>query len=93
MGDGTFADVSIPEQIVVNASYNRITGQLLSGGKMQLSFVGIANTNYALDRATSLSPTNWLPQATNPAGSLGALMFTNTPVANTNNFWRIRSVP
>ena len=45
---------------------------------MQLSFVGIAGTNYALDWSASLSPPNWLPQATNPA---------------TNNFWRIRSVP
>jgi hypothetical protein len=28
-----------------------------------------------------------------PAGSFGALVFTNTPDATTNNFWRIRSVP
>ena len=28
-----------------------------------------------------------------PAGSFGALAFTNPPDATTNNFWRIRSVP
>jgi hypothetical protein len=60
---------------------------------MQLSFVGIAGTNYALDRSFSLSPPNWIPQVTNPANSFGALVFTNTPNAATNNFWRIRSVP
>jgi alpha-tubulin suppressor-like RCC1 family protein len=92
LGDGTYGGVTNrPEQIL--APYNRISGQLLSGGKMQLSFVGMARANYALDRAARLSPTNWLPQATNPAGSFGALVFTNTPDATTNNFWRIRSVP
>jgi hypothetical protein len=55
--------------------------------------VGIAGTNYALDWSASLSPPNWLPQATNPAGAGGALVFTNTPNPATNNFWRIRSVP
>jgi hypothetical protein len=60
---------------------------------MQLSFVGNAGTNYALDWSSSLSPPNWIPQATNAAGSFGALVFTNPPVATTNNFWRIRSVP
>jgi hypothetical protein len=32
-------------------------------------------------------------QCFDPAGRSGALVFTNTPVAATNNFWRIRSVP
>ena len=73
--------------------YNQITGQLLSGGKMQLSFVGSNGMYYALDRSFSLSPANWIPQATNPADANGNLVFTNTPVPSTNNFWRIRSVP
>ena len=64
----------------------------MGGTNMQLSFVGVANANYALDRSSSLSPPNWIPQATNPAGSFGALVFTNPPDATTNNFWRIRSV-
>jgi hypothetical protein len=46
-----------------------------------------------LDRSFSLSPANWIPQATNPADANGNLFFTNTPDTTTNNFWRIRSVP
>ena len=90
LGDGTTNDVFSPEQIL--AAYNRISGLLLTGGKVQLSFVGVAGANYALDRATRLSPPNWIPQMTNPAGLFGPLVFTNSPVAATNNFWRIRSV-
>ena len=61
---------------------------------MRLSFVGLAGTNYALDRTFSLSPpVNWVPQVTNPAGVNGVLLFTNAPIPTTNNFWRIRSVP
>ncbi len=73
--------------------YNRISAQLLSGGNVWLSFVGMAGTNYALDRSFSLMPANWVPQVTNPAGAGGVLVFTNTPDTTTNNFWRIRSVP
>jgi alpha-tubulin suppressor-like RCC1 family protein len=95
MGDGTYNDTYSPKQLTISflPGYNRITSQSLIGGNLQLSFVGIATNNYALDRSFSLSPPNWIPQATNPAGSLGALVFTNTPNPTTNNFWRIRSVP
>jgi hypothetical protein len=72
--------------------FNQIGGLLLSAGNMQLSFVGIPGWNYALDRSFSLSPADWVPQATNPAGDGGALVFTNTPDPTTNNFWRIRLV-
>ena len=74
-------------------SYNQISAQLLSGGSVRLSFVGMDGTNYALDRSFSLMPANWVPLVTNPAGSGGVLVFTNTPDPTTNNFWRIRSVP
>jgi alpha-tubulin suppressor-like RCC1 family protein len=90
-GDGNYNNTNRPEQTL--AAYNQITGQVLSGGNMQLSFVGIAIANYALDRSSSLSPPNWMPQVTNAATSWGALVFTNTPDPTTNNFWRIRSVP
>ena len=73
--------------------YNQIVVQLLSGGNVGLSYVGMAGTNYELDWSASLSPPNWLPQATNPAGVGGVLVFTNMPDATINNFWRIRSVP
>jgi hypothetical protein len=91
LGDGTYNNTNRPEQIL--AAYNQISGQLLNSGDVRLSFVGIAGTNYALDRSFSLVPANWMPQVTNPAGSGGALVFTNTPNKATNNFWRIRSVP
>ena len=99
LGDGTYgygptSSTNIPEQIVAGPpGYNQISIQLLSRGNVGLSFVGMAGTNYELDRSFSLSPANWVPQATNAADSNGALVFTNTPNATTHNFWRIRSVP
>jgi hypothetical protein len=84
---------SIASLMVILPGYNQISGNLLSSGQMSLSFVGFAGANYALDRSFSLSPANWIPQITNPADANGNLIFTNTPDATTNNFWRIRSVP
>jgi hypothetical protein len=91
LGDGTYSSTNRPELIVSGAIHLSI--QLLSSGNVRLSSVGIGGTNYALDRSFSLSPVNWQPQATNPAGAGGALAFTNTPNTLSNNFWRIRSVP
>ena len=95
LGDGTTGNTNRPEQIVagVPAGYNQISCQLLGGGCVCLSFVGMAGTNYALDHSVSLSPANWVPQFTNPAGAGGMVLFTNTPDPTTINFWRIRSVP
>jgi len=95
LGDGTYnIGTNLPEQIVAGPpGYNQIAVRLLSSGNVSLSFVGIAGTDYALDRTFSLSPADWLPVATNPAGPGGVLVFTNTPDPATNNFWRIRSVP
>jgi hypothetical protein len=98
LGDGSYGfGTNQPEQIVAAPGtppgYNQITGQLLSNGDMRLSFVGDAETRYALDRSFNLAPADWIPQETNPAGSGGVLLFTNTPDPTTNNFWRIRSVP
>jgi len=102
LGDGTSGMISLgiyyqtnrPEQIVaIPPGYNQIAVRLLSGGDVRLSFVGIANANYALDRSFSLAPLDWLPQVTNPADTGGGLVFTNTPDPALNNFWRIRSVP
>ena len=93
LGDGTYSNTNRPEMIVFPPSYNQITSQSLTGGNLLFLFVGLAGVNYALDRSINLSPANWMPQATNPANSFGALVFTNTPDKTTNNFWRIRSVP
>ena len=96
LGDGTYINTNRPEQIVVGSSvppgYNHISAQLLSVGNMRLSFVGMAGTNYALDRTFNLAPANWVPQVTNPAGAGGVLVFTNMPNTASNNFWRVRSV-
>jgi hypothetical protein len=46
-----------------------------------------------IDRGFILSPANWVPPATNPAGFRGLAVFTNPVAATTNNFWRARSVP
>ena len=73
--------------------YNQITSLLLTNGSLRVSFVGLAGTNYVLDRTFSLSPVTWIPQATNRAGASSMVMFTNTPNMATNNFWRIRSMP
>jgi alpha-tubulin suppressor-like RCC1 family protein len=91
LGDRTLNNTNRTEQIL--AAYNRIAVQLVSGGKVRLSFVGLDGTNYALDRTFNLAPVNWVPQTTNRADSVGVLVLTNTPNAATNNFWRIRSVP
>jgi hypothetical protein len=71
----------------------QMTGKLLSHGDMLLSCGGTAGTNYALDRTFDLAAPNWMPQATNAAGADGMVIFTNTPVSTSNNFWRVRSVP
>jgi len=74
--------------------YNHLAGGLSSGGVMQFSYIGYPATNYALDRAFDLSPPiSWIGQQTNNMTISGVLMFTNTPVASTNNFWRVRAVP
>lgn len=74
--------------------YNQLTGLPLSGGTMQFSYVGYPATNYALDRTFNLEPPiSWAGQRTNTMNVSGVLMFTNTPVAGTNNFWRVRAVP
>jgi alpha-tubulin suppressor-like RCC1 family protein len=91
LGDRTLNDTNQTEQIL--GAFNRIAGQLLSGPKMRLSFVGLDRTNYALDRTFNLVSANWVPQITNRADSVGVLVLTNTPDATTNNFWRIHSVP
>ena len=95
LGDGTASrTVTMPKQIASGLiGYNQLSIQLLSGGKLGLSFVGLVGTNYALDRSLNLSPAHWVPQGTNPAGVGGVLTFTNTPDATTNNFWRVRTVP
>jgi hypothetical protein len=73
------------------AGYNQLTCQLVSGGGVRLSYVGMDGVSYALDRSVSLSPPNWMPQATNQAGANGMLVFTNAQDPLDKSFWRVRS--
>jgi alpha-tubulin suppressor-like RCC1 family protein len=98
MGYNGFGQLGVGASIMQSASpvpivVNPIAIQLLSSGGVRLTYAGLAGTNYALDRSFNLAPINWVPQATNPAGAAGNVVFTNTPNPATNNFWRIRSVP
>ncbi len=82
-----------PTLIVAGKDYNKLSGEVLNGGGVHLTFEGILGSKYALERTFNLVPANWQPQVTNIAGVGGWLHFTNTPNTNTNNFWRIRAVP
>ena len=74
--------------------YNQLVGTLSPGGDMKFSYVGYPASKYALDRTLDLAPpVNWNGQETNTMTISGVLLFTNSPVPGTNNFWRIRSVP
>lgn len=93
LGDGTYNETNRFEQIMMTIPNANVSVRLLNDGRVSLSYAGIAGTNYALDRTFNLAPASWVPQVTNPANVSGLVSFTNTPVATTNNFWRIRSVP
>ena len=74
--------------------HNQLTVTSLIGETVKFSYVGYPATNYALDRAFSLTPPiNWVGQKTNTVTVSGVLMFSNTPAPGTNNYWRVRSVP
>jgi alpha-tubulin suppressor-like RCC1 family protein len=98
LGDGLTYPVFSPfnatnrlEQVL--GPYNQISARSLGGNNQQFYYVGVAGTNYALDRCFSLNNPNWVPQATNAATTYGVLILTNSANPATNNFWRIRSVP
>ena len=89
LGEGS-SSIIPPMLIVPGIGFNRVTAQAFSGGNVRLSYEGYAGTNYVLERTFNLAPAHWIPQATNPAGPGGVLLFTNVPNPATNNFWRIR---
>jgi alpha-tubulin suppressor-like RCC1 family protein len=97
LGNNSFNGTNKPIQIVPGsnspAGFDQIAPPVITNGIAQLSFIGLAGTNYVLDRAYSLTPPIWTPQATNIAGTGGSVIFTNRPNAATNNFWRIRALP
>jgi alpha-tubulin suppressor-like RCC1 family protein len=92
-GIGNTATTAL-DDVSVTPLFPKLTAQLLSGSEMRLSLIGSFDWTYALDRTFNLTPPiNWTPQMTNPVGAGGVLVFTNTPVPTTNNFWRIRPAP
>jgi alpha-tubulin suppressor-like RCC1 family protein len=94
LGDGnTGGQISGFERIVAAPPNYRLSPTSFSSGQEYFSFVGLAGTNYALDRSFSLTPVNWIAQKTNTANGSGVVLFTNAPNTASNNFWRVRSVP
>jgi len=95
----TLDDVSV---VPLPPNYNQINAGLAGGGIVRLTYTGLSPvinvfdpyrlSFYALDRTFNLATPNWVPQATNYLDNLGILVFTDTPDAKTNNFWRIRYV-
>ncbi len=77
------------------ASFNQISAVTIIGGDLQLSYLGIPGTNYALEITHNLTPpVTWSPLQTNPAAVNGSIIFTNTPsLAPTNDFYRTRYIP
>lgn len=74
------------------SGYNWITIEQLKDGDVRLTYLGDANSSYALERSSSLTNPNWVSLVTNTTSSDGVLVITNTPDTSINNFWRIRSV-
>ncbi|MCU0788494.1 MAG: hypothetical protein MUC91_09960 [Verrucomicrobia bacterium] len=70
------------------------TKRKAAGDAVELSFYGVPGSSYTLERTFELTGTEtWAAQQTNIAGPDGGTVFTNIPVATSNDFWRIRSVP
>jgi hypothetical protein len=93
LGDGTNISTNRPKQILAVPGYNRVSAELVSGGEIRLSFVGIAGSNYALEHTFGFSPATWQSIVTNTASAGGLVVFPNVPGTGSNNFWRVRSVP
>lgn len=73
--------------------YNQLSTPVMSGGTNVISFLGNPSYYYAVDVATNLAPpVNWMPLATNYAGTNGVLVFTNIST-QPQDFYRARLVP
>ncbi len=96
VSDGLGGTASAMVTVLISANvqgYNLLSATSLGNGSNVLTFAGIPTYNYALDLATNLAPPiNWMPQATNPAASNGALIFTNLST-QPQTYYRTRYVP
>ena len=76
-------------------SFNQLSAVIIGGGDLQLTYLGIPGTNYALEISHDLTPpVSWTALQTNPASGIGYIIFTNTPsMSPTNDFYRTHYVP
>jgi autotransporter-associated beta strand protein len=78
---------------VAPAGYNKITRPVLTNGVYQSTFVGLADAQYALDTAASLTPpVTWTAVVTNQASASGVITFTFTRTG-AEGYYRLRYVP
>lgn len=74
-------------------SFNQMSITPLGGGDLQISFLGVPGTNYAMEVTHDLTPpVTWVPLVTNVAAANGLLVFTNTP-GGTNSYYRTLYLP
>jgi len=65
----------------------RLIGPVVGGDQISFQFVGIANTNYVIERSTNL--TTWVPIKTNKS-SIGIFTFSEAFAPEQNRFYRGR---
>jgi hypothetical protein len=74
-------------------SFNQMSITPLGGGDLQISFLGVPGTNYAMEVTHDLTPpVTWVPLVTNVAAANGLLVFTNMP-GSTNSYYRTLYLP
>jgi autotransporter-associated beta strand protein len=80
---------------ITGATGANLVSATAGAGNAYLSYAGIPGYNYALDKATSITPPiTWVPQVTNTADGQGSLNYTNLLSSwPTNDFFRTRYVP
>jgi autotransporter-associated beta strand protein len=89
------ADTKTITVLITSATGANLVSATAGDGNAYLSYAGIPGLNYALDKATSITPPiTWVPQATNTADGQGRLNYTNLLSSwPTNDFFRTRYVP
>ena len=70
-------------------AFNHVSLQPVYGRDYRLIYQGSSGDQYILQQTYNLMPADWLPVATNPAGSDGTASFIITPTPRTNTFWRV----
>jgi hypothetical protein len=92
-GYGGFATATVTVNVApAGASYNRVSAPVLTDSSGQVTYAGIAHSNYALDTTTNIAPpVTWIPVITNQASANGEVIFTFS-ASQGMSFYRVRSV-